>query len=56
MAFKMLSIILLATLAYNMPTKHSVCHLRFFCYWVDDKDQNKNDFLKSETNLGVKSI
>ena len=48
--------ILLATSASNMSTMHSVCHICIFCYWVGDKDQNKNDFLKSETDLGVKSI
>ena len=35
---------------------HSVCPVCIFCYWGDDKDQNKNDFLKSGTNLGVKYI
>jgi len=49
-------IILLATSAFTVHTVHSVCHLRFFCYWVDGKDQNKNDFLKLGTDLGVKSI
>ena len=48
--------ILLATSSSNMPTIHSVCHVCIFCYWVDDRDQNKNDFLKSGTDLGVKSI
>ena len=51
-----INVILLATLASNMPPIHFVCHLRFFCYWVDGRGQNKNDFLKSRTDLGAKSI
>ena len=39
-----------------MPPMYSVCHFRFFYYWVDNKDQNKNDFLKLGTDFGVKSI
>ena len=50
------NVILLATLASNMPPIHFICHLRFFYYWVDGKGQNKNDFLKSGSDLGVKSI
>ena len=37
-------------------TVYFVCHLRFFCYWLDGKDQNKNNFLKLGTDLEVKSI
>ena len=48
--------ILLVTSASNMQTVYSVCHVCIFCYWVDDRDQNKNDFLKSRTELRVKSI
>ena len=48
--------ILLAISASNMQTVHLVCHICIFSYWVDDKDQNKNDFLKSGTDLGVKLI
>ena len=33
-----------ATSAFSMPPMHSVCHLRFFCYYVKGRDQNKNDF------------
>lgn len=37
--------------SWSQPvTKH------FFFYWVDGNDQNKNDFPKLWTNLGVKSI
>ena len=43
-------------LASNMPPIHFVCHLRFFCYWIDGRGQNKNDFLKLGTDLGAKSI
>ena len=39
-----------------MHTMYSVCNLRFFCYWFDSRNQNKNDFLKLGTNLGAKSI
>ena len=61
MAFKKFQInffnnILMATSALCQQAGHFVCHLRFFCYWVDGRDQNKNDFLKSGTDLGVKSI
>ena len=42
--------------AINMPSMHSVCHLRFFCYWVDGRDHFKNDFKKSRTDLGAKSV
>ena len=49
-------IILIAMSVFNVPIRHSVCHIRFFCYWVDRKDQNKIDFLKSGTDLGAKSI
>ena len=49
-------IILLATSAINMPPMHSICHLRFFCYWVDGKDHFKNDFKKSRTDLEAKSV
>ena len=35
---------------------YSVCNLRFFCYWFDSRNQNKNDFLKLGTDLGAKSI
>ena len=51
-----INVILLATLASNMPPIHFVCHLKFFCYWVDGRGQNKNDFLKSRIDLGAKSI
>ena len=51
-----INVILLATSASNMPPIHFFCHLRFFCYWVDGRGQNKNDFLKSRTDLGAKSI
>ena len=51
-----IDVILLAISASNMPPMHSVCHLRFFCYWVDGEDKNKKDFLKSGTDVGVKSI
>ena len=44
-------IILLATSTFTVYIVHSVCHLRFFYYWVDDNDQNKNDFLKLGTDL-----
>ena len=51
-----INVILIATSASNMPPMHSVCHLRFFCYRVDGRDQNKNDYMKSGTDLGAKSI
>ena len=54
-------IILLATLAYNMPTVQSICHVCIFYYWVDSRDQNKifffPDFIdwpRSKINLGTK--
>ena len=50
------NIILLATSAFTVHTVYSICHLRFFCYQLDGWDQNKNDFLKLGTDLGVKSI
>ena len=46
-----INVILLATSASNMPPMHSVCHLRFFYYWVDSKDHFKNDFKKSGIDL-----
>ena len=51
-----IDVILLATLLSNIPPMYFVCHLRFFCYWVDDRDHFKNDFKKSRTDLGAKSI
>ena len=39
-----------------MPPDTSVCHLSFFCNWVDDRDYLKNDLKKSWTDLGVKLI
>ena len=41
-----INLILIATSASKMPPMHSVCHLRFFCYQVDGRDQNKNNFTK----------
>ena len=49
-------IILFVISSSNMPPMHSVCHFRFFCYWIDGRGQNKNDFLKLGTDLGAKSI
>ena len=43
-------------LAFTVYTVHSVCYLRFFCYWVDGRDHFKNDLKKSGTDLGAKSI
>ena len=51
-----INVILLATSASNMPPMHSVCQIRFFCYWVDGKDHFKNDFKKSRTDLRAKSV
>ena len=51
-----INVILLATSTSNMPSMHFVCHLKFFCYWVDGKDHFKNDFKKSRTDLGAKSV
>ena len=48
-------IILLATLAINMPTMHSICHFSIFRNWVDSKDHFKNDYEKERTHLGAKS-
>ena len=50
------NIILLASSTFTMHTVYSVCHLRFFCYWLDGRDQNKNDFWKLGTDLEAKSI
>jgi len=36
-----INVILLVITASNMPSMHSVCHLRFFCYWVDNRDHFK---------------
>ena len=50
------NIILFTTSAINMPM-HSVCHLRFFCYWVNGKDYFKNDLKKKlRTDLRAKSV
>ena len=49
-------IILLVTSVFTVHTLHSICQLRFFCSWVDGKDQNKNDFLKVRIDLGVKRV
>ena len=51
-----INVILLAMLASNMPPIHFVCHLRFFCYWVDGGDHFKNDFKKSMIVLRAKSV
>ena len=51
-----IDVILLATSASNMPPMHPVCHIKFFCYQVDGRDHFKNDFKKSRTGLGVKSV
>ena len=51
-----LSRILLATSTFSVHTVYSVCHIRFFYYWLDSRDQNKNDFLKLGTDLGAKPI
>ena len=48
--------ILMATSVPCQQAGHSVCHLRFFYYWVNGRDQNKNDFLKSGIDLGAKLI
>ena len=48
--------ILMATSASCQQAGHFVCHLRFFCYRVDGRDQNKNYSLKSEIDIGAKSI
>ena len=56
-----INVILLATLAFNMPPMHSICHLRIFCYCVDGRDHFINDFKKikdwpkSKISLGTKS-
>ena len=55
-----INVILLVTSASNMPPMHSICHLRFFCYWVGGRDHFKNDLKKikdgprSKINLGTK--
>ena len=51
-----INVILVDTLASNMPPMHSVYHLRFFYYWVDGRDHFKNDFKKLRTDLGAKSV
>ena len=51
-----INVILLATLASNMPPMHFVCHLIFFRYWVDSRDHLKNDFKKSRIDLGAKLV
>ena len=48
-------IILIITSTFNVPIGHFVCYVRFFCYWVDSRDQNRFDFPKSETDLEEKS-
>ena len=35
---------------------HSVCHVIGFHYLDDGRDQFKNDFKKSMTDLGAKSV
>ena len=47
-----INVILLVTSTSNMPPMHFICHIRFFCYWVDGRDP----FKKSKTDLGAKSI
>ena len=49
-------IILFVISSSNMPPMHSVCHFRFFCYWVDRMDHFKNNFKKSRTDLRAKSV
>ena len=51
-----INVILLATSTSNMPPMHSVCHLKFFCYWVDGNDHFKNDFKKSMIDLRAKLV
>ena len=51
-----INVILLATSVSNMPPMHSICYLRFFCYWVDGRDHFKNDFRKLMTDLRAKLI
>ena len=52
--------ILLVTSASNMPSIHSICHFRFFCYWIGGRDHFKNDLKKikdgpkSKINLETK--
>ena len=46
--------VVLATSTSNMPSMHSVCHLRFFCYWADGNNHFKNDFKKSK--ISTKSV
>ena len=47
---------LLATSVFNMPFVPFVSHVGFFCRWIDDRDQNRIDFLISGIDLGAKSI
>ena len=35
---------------------HSICHISFFRNQVDGKDDFKNDFEKSRTDIGAKSV
>ena len=48
--------ILISTLAPCQQVGHAVCHLSFFRNWVDGRDHIKNDFKKSRTDPGAKSI
>ena len=51
-----LNIILIDTLASNMSIVHSICHVWFFCYWIDGRDHFKNSFLFLVITLVTKSI
>ena len=35
--------------AFNVLTRHSICHLKIFSWWDDGGDQNRIDFLISGT-------
>ena len=45
-----------ATSALRQQPGHSICHVIGFHYLDDGRDQFKNDFKKSRTDLGAKSV
>ena len=53
MTKKFFNIILMATLISKMLTKHSVCHVGYFCYQDDGRDQNGNGFQFPGTKVGA---
>ena len=56
MSNKFFNNILISTSAPYQQVGLVVCHLNFFRNWVDGRNHFKNDFKKSGTNPGAKSV